>query len=482
MKQARLIVGRTAIYGVGQLLRGLASFIMLPIYTLHLAPADYGIVELLTVVLDLTALLIGSRVAVGIFKYYSDAPSDREKGQVMSTALALLVGANAFGVLVLWMSAGGIARLLDAPEQFDQALRYFSISLVLAAINEIFFAYLRVLDRPFAYVGTNLLKLVAQLALNIWFIVYLDMGYWGIIWAGLLSSALMTVVFSVWLWPAFGLQFSWQYARRLVGYSLPILLGSLGTYYLTFGDRYLLQSFHDLAVIGVYALAYKFGFLLFSLVWAPFATYWTAQQFNYARDPNAPQLFGDVFFYASFMLLLAAAGIIVLVPAFIHLFSAPSYWGAIEIVPWVVAAYLLHCWTDFLRFGILHTAKTGHIAYSTALAVAVITGLYLYWIPLEAGVGAAKATFWAFLVRLAYTVVVSQRLFPINIPWGRIAGTAIYFSGAVVLIRWLALPDAVAIWLNGILMVLAAALLALTPVVKRAHRDLVLGVVRGRLG
>ena len=61
------IVVHTSIYGVGQALRGLSSLILLPIYTTFLSPAEFGLVELLNIVVDLTALLIGSRIGIGIF-------------------------------------------------------------------------------------------------------------------------------------------------------------------------------------------------------------------------------------------------------------------------------------------------------------------------------------------------------------------------------------------------------------------------------
>lgn len=478
MGNARTIVSRTAIYGVGKALRGLASFVMLPIYTRYLAPADYGLVELLNVITDLTALLIGSRVAVGIFKYYSDAPTPATKRQVIATALLLLIVANAIGVFVLWLGTDIIATLLSAPEGFGMALRAFAFTLVLAAINEVFFAYLRILDRPIAYVLTNFIKLVVQLGLNVLFIVYMEMGYWGIIWGSLLSSLLLTLLFGVWLGPSVGVGVSREYATKLVSFSLPIIVASLGMYYITFGDRYFLKHFQGLAAVGVYALAYKFGFLLFSLVWSPFSTYWSAKQFDYARQADAPRLFGQVFFYANLLLLVAAAGVVALVPHFIRQFAAADYWSAIDVVPWIVAAYVLQCWTEYVRFGIFHTAQTRHLAYGTLLTAVLISLLYWYWIPREGIVGAAKATLVAFLVRFAYIWFVSQRLFPMDIPWGRVAILAVYLSGVCIALGFWSLPDLLAMALKSIVVLLAALLLMLTPMIEVDHRALMSGAIK----
>ena len=308
------IISRTAIYGTGTMLRGLASFLLLPLYTTYLTPADYGLVELISIVIDLTIILLGSRVAVGIFKYYSDAGSATEKSRVIGSALFLLLIVNVLSLVILFASADGLARILQAPEGFAGALRVLSIALVFGAVNEIFFSYLRIKDRPVQYVLVNLFKLLMQMTLNIILIVYMEAGYWGIILGAVLSNAILAILFTLWLMPEIGFHIGRKQCRDLVSFSLPIILSSVGMYYITFGDRYFLQYFWGTDTVGVYALAYKFGFMLFALVWVPFSTYWGAQQYEHAKQQGAGKLFGIVFFFANAILLTAAAGIIVLTP------------------------------------------------------------------------------------------------------------------------------------------------------------------------
>lgn len=51
-------------------------------------------------VLDLKVLL-GSRVAVGVFKCYSDTPDHPSKGQVIGTAMLLLIAVNLFAIFAI---------------------------------------------------------------------------------------------------------------------------------------------------------------------------------------------------------------------------------------------------------------------------------------------------------------------------------------------------------------------------------------------
>ena len=63
-------VGRhTLIYGAGMMLSRAISFVMLPVYTRYLTPADYGVMELIGTTLDLIAIIAGARIAAGIFRF-----------------------------------------------------------------------------------------------------------------------------------------------------------------------------------------------------------------------------------------------------------------------------------------------------------------------------------------------------------------------------------------------------------------------------
>lgn len=464
------IASSTAIYGLGTMLRGISSFILLPLYTTYLTVGDYGLIELLNIVLDLAVLLLGARVAVGVFKYYSDASDAKSKARVIGAAMLLLVTVNIFAIFVIYLLTDTIVQLLDAPDNFGVALRVFSVSLLFAACNEIYFAYLRIEDKPVQYVAMNFIKLILQIALNILFIVYLEKGFWGIIFGAVISNFVVTIIFTVKLMPRIGFGFGLDQCKNLINFSWPIIVSSIGMYYITFGDRYFIQHYHTIETVGVYALAYKFGFMLFALIWVPFSTYWSAKQFDYAKQPGAETLFGNVFLFANVVLLTVATGIVVLAPGFIHGFAQVEYWPAIDVVPWVVAAYVLQCWVEYVRFGILHAAKTHYIAYATYATVILITGLYFVWIPLEGATGAAKATFVAFTVRFGIIYYFSQQLFKINFPWPRLIMLIAYFS-ALSLFVVIVIPDE--IWvlpLKACIVLFAMILIFFTPIIEKQHR------------
>lgn len=481
MSHAKQIIQKSFIYAFGNILRGLASFIMLPVYTRYLTPEDYGTIELISVALDLTLLLLGARVAVGIFKYFSDAPSHTEKNQVIVTALALMGGVHLLAVIIIALFNQPIAALLGTTRDFGVALSVYAISAIFSAVNEVFFSYLKILDRAITYVGINLLKLVIQLSLNIYLIAYLQMNYWGVIWSAVISSILISCLFAVWFLPKLGLTISREYSKKLVQFSLPIIGASLAMYYITFSSRYYLQYFRDIDAVGIYALANKFGMMLFSLVAVPFSEYWSARQFDMAKTEGASQLFGNVFFYMTLILFGAATGLVVLVADFVHISATQAYWSAIPVIPWLAGSYMLQAWGDYFRFGCFYANQNRFITYASLATVFVITGLYLYWIPEQGALGAGKAIFAANAVRFAIIYVYGQRLFRMDIPWRRIIFCMIYFGVAAGLIRLINLPGAYALLAKAAATAIAFLAVFLTPVIDLSHRQLLFAKARQML-
>ena len=69
-------------------------------------------------------------------------------------------------------------------------------------------------------------------------------------------------------------------------FGVPYQLVWAGTFVLTFGDRYFLQASHGAAVVGLYGLAYQFGFLVGSLGYMPVMRAWNPQRFQLAAEPR----------------------------------------------------------------------------------------------------------------------------------------------------------------------------------------------------
>src|SRR5690554_5032844 len=76
-------------YAIGNIARKLIGFLMLPIYTRFLSPADYGAVGLLGFALALLEPFFGARLAQAIPKFYFDTKEQDQRRAIITSAIAV---------------------------------------------------------------------------------------------------------------------------------------------------------------------------------------------------------------------------------------------------------------------------------------------------------------------------------------------------------------------------------------------------------
>jgi len=411
------ILSHGKIYLVGNILQRCVSFVMLPIYTRFLSPADYGTIELLSMVLDFTGIILGLRIGQSIFRFYADGESQKEKNEVVTTAIFLIFLINIFGFLMLYLSADHISSAVFGNLSQCNNIILFSVTLLMQSFIEIPMTYVRARQRPWVFVSFSIVKLILQLSLNVLLVVIFHMHVEGVVYSAVISSAIMAVILGLYVFNNCGVGFSFNIAKKIAFFSFPLMLTWVITFYLTFGDRYFLRNNFGVDEVGIYSLAYKFGFLLMFLVVNPFGAVWYAEKYNIIKSDNAQETIGSVFIYYSAAILIVCIFISLFIENALHVMATPPFWKAASIVPVVLAAYVTNAWCEFISLGILLKDKTIELTYGTVLAGVVITPCYLFLIPKFGGMGAAWSTLFAFGVRALWVYYRARRLCDLGLAW-----------------------------------------------------------------
>jgi O-antigen/teichoic acid export membrane protein/SAM-dependent methyltransferase len=431
-------VGRdTLIYGVSILLGKVVSFVMLPFYTRYLTPADYGVMQLVDMTLDIVAIIAGSQIASGVFRFYHKAQSDVDKNLVLSTAMAFLVMSFGAFAISTYLAASTLSRLVFGSPEYATLIRLAAASLGLQSFVTVPLALLRLQERSVGYAGFTSGRLILQLTLNILLLAVFGLGVKGIFISTLIANATMAVALGAPFVAHIGLQISRRMARDLLRYGVPLVGMNLATFVVTFGDRYFLRVSDDVAAVGLYSLAYQFGFILSVVGYAPFALMWEPKRFEIAKLPERDVLYSRAFLYMNLLLLTVAVGIGLSAGDFIRIMAPAPFHPAADLVPIILIAYVLQSWAQFLELGVLVRGRTEFVTLANWLAAATALLAYALLIPRWLGLGAAVATVLAFAVRNVATYVASQRLLPIQYRWGpvwRLAAfaTAIYLASLII--------------------------------------------------
>src|SRR4029077_17328391 len=131
--------------------------------------------------------------------------------------------------------------------------------------------------------------------LNVVFIAVLKAGLAGILWSSLIVGALQFVLLSGWAFHTAGLGFSKTHLHRLLGFGVPLILSNIGLFVLNFSDRFFLQHLRSLELVGIYAVGYKFGFMMNYLFVQPFFVMWQSRMYVIHAQPEHRKIFKEIF-------------------------------------------------------------------------------------------------------------------------------------------------------------------------------------------
>jgi O-antigen/teichoic acid export membrane protein len=409
---------QAAIYTIGVILNRAVSFIMIPIYTRCLTPADYGTVELLTMTIDVVSIIAGVGLSTAVYRFYYRYENARYRHRVISTITILLILFYLISSLIGFLSSRMLARLiLGGTAQDIFYFRLIFLCFLLQAFLEIPLIFIRAQEKPSFFVVVTTVKLALQLSLNIYFVVFKQMSIEGVLYSTIISSLIIGVWMTAYIFKEVGFSFSRKLAASTIVFGAPLIISNLGDFILTFSDRYFLKAYGTLNDVGIYSLGYKLGFVLWVFAAQPIFNVWGPKRFEIAKRPDVQEINRDVFLLTNILTISCGLLICLFSFDFFRIMSANSFWGAYKIVPLIMVAYIIQTWTAFCNFGIYYQGNTKYLAWSTLAAAAVVIGSSFILIPPLKGYGAALATIIGFSVRFGIVHCFSQRYFRLYLPW-----------------------------------------------------------------
>jgi len=437
----RTVGQHTLIYGVGIVLSKVAGFLMLPIYTRYLTPADYGILELLEMTINAVSTLAGAGIAASVFKFHADADSVPKKYEIISTATIGLTVIAALTTVIGLIAAPAVHGFVLRGAGKTEYVQMFFLIYFVQTVGQVPLQYLQIQKRSTLVVGIQFARLMTVLMLNVFFVVFLKIGVRGVMLGTLISSTATTIVLAWFTYARTGLHFSRATLQAMVRYGLPMVLVFLGNFLLVFSDRWFLNFYTNVGTVGIYSLAYRFAFLLSIFATVPFDLVWGPHRFEVAKQPDSHDVFRRVFFYHNLSLAVMSAGIALFSSEVIRIMAAPSFHAAAGVVGLLLVSQVMFDMGNFQNFGLLYTGQTRRFAAWSLIPVAVALALNVLLIPEYGMYGAALATGGAYLARLVTIYVLAHRAYPVSYGWSPVLRIyAVAAAICAVQLLWRPLP------------------------------------------
>ena len=472
MISSRSFVKHAAVYGLAGLLVQVGGFVLLPLYTHYLTPADYGVLEVLSRLAETagTCLMFGG-LRQALLTFYQQSPDEAGRRQVVATMFTLL------GTTILL--GGGLVLALAEPlrgllNQFMYAgdapistglLRLALLAVLLEPLSQVPLSLLQARVESVRFVIINVSQFMLRIALCVLFVKYLHGGVAG----ALASSVVIGVLFGLALCLREVIRSPGRpdlhKLRGLLRFALPLVPGGLCFFILHHGDRFFLLRYRDMQDVGTYALGYKLALAagMFSL--SPLYMVWSSQMYKAAQGDDAPAVFGAAITRILAAYLFVALALALFQEEVVRLLGGTAYERAAAVVAPVLLACFFQSAATLMDSGLYVRHRMGLKLGITLATTAVMLLMYALLIPSYGSMGAAIATLIGFAFLAVCTWAVSRRVFPIRYEWPRLAALlalaiGLWLASRMLPVAWWVWPVKASLWLLAPVLVWCSGLMS----------------------
>lgn len=389
-------------------------FLLLPVLTRYMTPAEFGIIVLfqLTLTFYQAALGLCLNVHVARAKYSLSLENFRDYLSAMFFVLSVMLVLGVFLSFIAYLVFGDFLGF---------GARWLFMLPVIACMsmsNMIYMTLLRAENQVLKYASWEFLATILNMGLSLLLVVGLRQGWEGraLGIAVPLFVVGISVVPILWRQRLIGPGLVRSDVLEIVQISGPLIPHAIAAVIISMSDRYFIGQLMGASAVGVYSVAIQFGMVLM-LVSDAFAKAWQPFFFQHmAKDTEADRLkiVRYTIAYVSGMglfSLLYGAAVYALFPWLV----GKDFQSARELVFPAVLIYLPYTAYQMAFLYLVLLKKTGVLAFTTVASAILAIALNYLLIGAVGMVGGAISLFLAYLLNFMLVFAISQK--HLKMPW-----------------------------------------------------------------
>jgi O-antigen/teichoic acid export membrane protein len=419
------LLSDSIVYGLSTLLAQVAGFLLLPLYTRHLAPADYGVLAMLNVITMTFTPLSSFCLGSGASRRINLQPDHPGRGVILTTVALGSIAISGSFLILGWLTAQYPARWIVGTETAVPLVRLTMLTAVFVILGDTARIDLRCRRRTKTVGLLNLLSFLVTMTVTIRLVVVDQVGVAGVVWGGL-TGALFGTIGSFWAARRhFTLGFDRSEFRQMFQYGWPLVPHRLVSVGLTCYSQFYVREMLGLYEAGLFDMAARFA-LPIGLAVNAIQEAWSPYKFQVHAQEERPQtFFRELFTYYLALVLYLWVGVAAWGPEALRLMTEAKFHAAAGLV--VLLGLTRVSWGIYLMMGSgvelgSDTRPLSLISF-TGLVVVVVSTLWL--VPLCGAAGAAVSTTLGYLTMAFMARRLARMRFLIHYDWPRAAALTI---------------------------------------------------------
>ncbi|HEX3724659.1 MAG TPA: lipopolysaccharide biosynthesis protein [Pirellulales bacterium] len=435
LKKLLGLLSDAAIYGLSGLLTQLIGFLLLPLYTHYLTPAEMGTVRMVIIVTSLFGPLANLGMVNAIFRRFNLDKERLARGQILSTGLVSVSLTSLVLLIVLVPCAPWLSQLAVGNVDAASLIRLNLLTGAATSLGSVPLAILRADRHVKTTAMTNVARVLLSVCCTIWLVVIRRDGVWGVVVGTLVGEGTATLFLFGIVFRAFCAPPSLAVWRRLAAYGLPMLPHQIQGMAMALLPQYSVGPLLGLGEAGLYDMATKLTLPIFLVVNSVQGA-WLAYKFQiHAEDDDPATFFRTAVTYYVAGVMYLWVGVSLWGPELIWLMTEKNYHPAALLVP--ICGLIPVAQGIYFMMGTGLELSENTLPYplvTFAGLVAAVASIYTFVPPLGA-TGAAISSINSFLVLTIVIYYFSQRRFRIHYDWPALLSFIGLAVGVVVLAR-----------------------------------------------
>lgn len=403
MSREKTFAKNVFIIALGVFLPKLTNIILLPVITAGLTKAEYGIYDLIGILVSLFLPIATMQIQSSVFRFLIDSRENPEDSQcIVTNALVFGTASSLLSSIILFFALIRLElsiRLLICLYFFTDALisiarqivrgysnnKLYSLASTLQAVANTLFAVLTV---SFWKQGLNgaLLSMFAASFLSLLLLVLKG----GIVKNIAFSSISLTMI------------------KKMLHYSWPMIPNQLSSWILSASDRMILTAFMGIEATAVYAAAYKIPSLLTALQ-STVTFAWQESASLASKDNDREKYYSDMF-DTMFCMMAGLLGLLIAsTPVLFHILIRGDYKDSYPQMPILFLGMLFSSLSSYMGGIYIAFKKTANVGLTTAFAAALNLLIDLALVNKIGLYAASFSTLLSYLAWLIYRMIDVQK-------------------------------------------------------------------------
>lgn len=424
-----------AIYTLGTLATRGLGLLLLPLYTLALKPADFGLLDLIVTAGVLVNLLVPLETPQAMARFWNERAEGSARRRLAGTSLLFALAGYAVFAAVVALAADPLLAWFGGRPGDAGAVRAGAVYIAANGLLLVLQAQFRWALRPRAFVVAGAAYSVGVLGGLALLVFAGAASVASVLWVQAAAAGLVAAGCAWTLRGTIAPVIDRGELAAMLRFSLPLVPAGVAAFAMLHSYRFVLGAQAPLDEVGEFAVASRLASAC-TLLLVGVQSALTPLVYAHHAEPETPARLGRLLESFVALAVLACLALAAFAHELLAVLVAPGYTSAATLVAWLAPAAVLAQMYAFAP-GIPLARKTLWQLWLTlasgALGLALAVGLVPGW----QAAGAAAAACAAAAAFFVAWVLAGQRLYPLPARWGRLLVAAAVYAVAVGAVAWL---------------------------------------------